>query len=74
LVFDALERLYDATDFRPTHEVWEEDFVNEDTGKLVEVTGMDLTFYNVDDETYQNLTKVFSYRSLEKELIKHFIK
>jgi len=70
----TLERLYDATDFRPTHEVWEEDFVNEDTGKLVEVTGMDLTFYNVDDETYKNLTKVFSYRVLEKELVKHFIK
>ncbi len=74
LVYEALERLYDATDFRPTHEVWEEDFADEDTGKLVEVTGMDLTFYNVDDETYNNLTKVFSYRPLEKELVKHFMK
>jgi hypothetical protein len=73
LVFEALERLYDATDFRPTREVWEEDFVDEDTGDLIDVMGMDLTFYNVDDETYRNLTKVFSYRELEKELVKHFI-
>ncbi len=74
LVYESLERLYDATDFRPIHEVWEEDLADEDTGKLVTVTGMDLTFYNVDDETYKNLTKVFSYRQLEKELVKHFIK
>ncbi len=73
LIFEALERLYDATDFRPTREVWEEDFVDEDTGDLIDVMGMDLTFYNVDDETYRNLTKVFSYRELERELVKHFI-
>ncbi len=74
LVYESLERLYDATDFRPTHEVWEEDFVDEYTGDLIDGMGMDLTFYNVDDETYNNLTKVFSYRPLEKELVKHFMK
>ena len=79
LVFESLERLYDATDFRPISEVWEESFADENTGNLIDVIGMDLTFYNVDDETYQNLTKVFSSDSFhhttqEKELVKHFMK
>ena len=59
LVFESLERLYDATDFRPISEVWEESRRN-NMGNLIDVIGMDLTLYNVDDETYQNLTKVFS--------------
>ena len=78
LVFESLERLYDATDFRPISEVWEENQIN-NMGNLIDVIGMDLTFYNVDDETYQNLTKVFSsdsfrHTTLEKELVKHFMK
>ena len=45
-VIECLQRLYDATDFRPVGEVWEEGLFDEETGDVVELYGMDLTLYN----------------------------
>jgi len=74
-VIDCLERLYDATDFRPVNTgLWTDSFVDEYSGDEVEVTGIDVTLYNVDDETYSNLCKAFSLSDSEKDLVKHFIK
>ncbi len=72
-VIESLERVYDATGFRPIDEIWDEDYVNEETGDLVKLYGANLQLVKVTDIEYKNLTSVYSRRELEKKLIKHFI-
>jgi hypothetical protein len=72
-VMECLERVWRATGFRPVNEIWTEDYVDEETGKLVKLYGASLQLVKCGDEEYKNLTSVYSERTLEKEMVSRFI-
>ncbi len=75
--YECLERLYDATGFRPIGDIRKEDFVDEETGDLVPLFIMDIKLYKVNDIQYQNLitSELVSDPNGEynKELVKKFL-
>lgn len=77
IFYECLERLYEATGFRPIGEIRKEDFVDEESGDIVSLFIIYIKLYKVNDIQYHDLTtSVFVDNpngEYNKELVKKFL-
>ena len=57
LLYESLRRLYEATGFRPVGDFHSEDFIDEDTGEVVNLYIANIKLFKCNDVEYKNLIK-----------------
>jgi hypothetical protein len=73
-VIDRLKMVYEATDFRPLHGFWHEDYTDENGNNVITYVNSNLYLVNCSDEEYKHLIQIFDDHNLDKQVTKHFIK
>ena len=66
-LIDCLERVYQATGFRPVKAFWNEDYVDEENGDVVTFNRGEILLISTDDASYKNIFQVNAH-NLDKEI------
>ena len=66
-LIECLQRVYQATGFRPVKAFWNEDYVDEENGDVVTFNRGEILLVSTDDASYKNIFQVNAH-NLDKEI------
>lgn len=72
ILIDCLKTFYSQTGFRVIKSLWTEDYVDENTGDVVDFYGFEGTFVRVSDDEYKKMCQIFQQGNFTTTLTKLF--
>ena len=72
ILIDCLKNFYSQTGFRVIKSLWTEDYVDKNTGDVVNFYGFEGSFVRVSDDEYKKMCQIFQQGSLTPTLTKLF--
>jgi hypothetical protein len=72
ILIDCLKTFYSQTGFRLIKSLWTEDYVDENTGDVVNFYGFEGTFVRVSDDEYKKMCQIFQQGNFTTTLTKLF--
>jgi hypothetical protein len=66
-LIECLQRVYQATGFRPVKSFWNEDYVDEENGDVVTFNRGEILLISTDDSSYKNIFQVNAH-NLDKDI------